>query len=119
MREAFAHGAVVVPAAGSDQRAPGAAVTLALCGALDHPPPCPLAPHHTSVEPDGSQLRVRVLFVTDAAREPEVRRAINAALASGSVTSPDEVVSRWSLVSSSPERVRDDEREHAARLAVS
>jgi hypothetical protein len=31
---------------GADERAPGAAVTVAPCGHWEHEPPCPLAPHH-------------------------------------------------------------------------
>ena len=34
----------------ADDGAPGAAVTVALCGHWEHPPPCPLAPHHTRAE---------------------------------------------------------------------
>lgn len=33
---------------GADLAAPGAAVTVALCGHWKHEPPCPLAAHHTS-----------------------------------------------------------------------
>jgi hypothetical protein len=42
----------------ADMRAPGAAVTVALCGHWDHEPPCPLAPHHVRVDEDDGELRV-------------------------------------------------------------
>jgi hypothetical protein len=118
MRKAFAHDAVLQPELGLDHRAPGGAVTLALCGSLDHEPPCPLAAHHTTVEADGSRLQVRILFATDAADEERVRGLVDSALASGEWTYPDGVVSRWALVSSGPSAVREDESEHADRLVV-
>ena len=114
MRQAFAHNAVLELTEGADERAPGGAVTVALCGALDHEPPCPVAPHHTSVIGHGTRRRLRVLFATDD--EPVVRRTIDAALGSGEFTGPDGVLHRWVLRSSSPGTVADAERGHAARL---
>lgn len=117
MRQAFAHDAVLELADGADERAPGGAVTVALCGALDHEPPCPVAPHHTSVTGHGSRRHVRVLFATDD--EPVVRRTIHAALGSGEFVGPDGVLNRWVLHSSAPGTVSDAERGHAARLIES
>jgi hypothetical protein len=43
------HAATLLMAdAAADAAAPGAAITVALCGSWEHPPPCPLAAHHTS-----------------------------------------------------------------------
>jgi hypothetical protein len=114
VREAFVHRAVVELSAGADERAVGAAVTTALCGALDHEPPCPVAPHHTSLTGHGARRRVRVLFATED--EPVVRRTIEAALGSGEFVGPDGSVSRWVLRSSSPAAVAITERAHAAQL---
>lgn len=119
MRQAFAHDAVLDPDPALDHRAPGGAVTMALCGSLDHPPPCPLAPHHTTVEVEGSRLRVRVLFAVEVDDEPRVRQLVEEALASAKWVYPDGVVSTWTLVSSGPDDVRPTEREHADRLLVS
>ncbi len=119
MRSAYAHDALLDPEPALDHRAPGGAVTLALCGSLDHEPPCPLAPHHTTVEVEGARLRVRVLFAVEAADEARVRALVESALASGVWTYPDGVVSTWTLVSSGPDAVADDEREHADRLVDS
>ena len=55
----------------ADVQAPGAAVTVALCGHWDHEPPCPLAPQHVSAADDDGELRVRILF---AARTGQRRR---------------------------------------------
>jgi hypothetical protein len=117
MRDAFAHDAVLELADGADDRAPGGAVTMALCGTLDHEPPCPVAPHHTTIAGDGRRRRVRVLFATDD--EPVVRRTIHAALGVGEFTGPDGSVSRWVLCSSAPGAVTDEERAYAARLIES
>lgn len=80
MPDAFVHETVLSMAAGADDRAPGAAVTVALCGAVEHEPPCPLAPHFTSTDRSGGGLSVRVLFVTAPENEGEVRQRIDAAL---------------------------------------
>lgn len=114
MREAFAHDAVLELTEGADDRAPGGAVTMALCGALDHEPPCPVAPHHTSVSGRGQRRKVRVLFATDD--EPVIRRTIQAALGAGEFTGPDGSVNRWVLRSSCPGHVTDAERAYAAQL---
>jgi len=118
VRKAFAHEAVVAMAADADVRAPGAAVTVALCGHWDHEPPCPVAPHHTAATRDGGEVRLSVLFVATPADEPEVRTRIEAALAAGQSTGPGDVVTAWSLVSSAPGEVSEAERAHAARLAA-
>jgi hypothetical protein len=114
VRQAFAHDAVLELTDHADERAPGGAVTVALCGALDHEPPCPVAPHHISFTGRGMRRRVRVLFATED--EPVVRRTIDAALGCEEFVGPDGVVSRWVLHSSSPGTVSDAERGHAARL---
>jgi len=119
VRVAFAHDALVAMAADADLTAPGGAVTLALCGSCDHPPPCPVAPHHTRAERRSDGVAVRVLFVADAAREAEVRAGIDRALAAGSSTAPDGTRTHWTLLSSTPGVVADTERAHAARLADS
>jgi hypothetical protein len=41
MRQPFAHDAVLAMPAGGDLGAPGAAITVALCGHWEHAPPCP------------------------------------------------------------------------------
>ena len=115
MRQAFAHDAVVRLDAG-DLRAIGAAVTAALCGACDHAPPCPLAPHYTSAADTGDEARIRVLFACEPSAESGVRDTIVAALRAGELDGPDGVRTRWTLGAASPSVVRDDETAHAARL---
>ncbi len=116
MRTAYVHDALLDPDPKLDHRAPGGAVTLALCGSLQHEPPCPLAPHHTTVEVEGDLLRVRVLFAVEPADEPRVREMVVQALTEGAWEYPDGVVSHWAVRSSSPGEIQDTEREHADRL---
>jgi hypothetical protein len=116
VRVAFAHDALLDMEPGADLAAPGGAVTLAVCGACDHPPPCPVAPHHTRADRRADGVAVRVLFATEEAREPEVRGWISEALAAGFCDGPDGIRTHWTLRSSAPAAVTEPERVHAARL---
>jgi hypothetical protein len=118
-RAAYAHDAAVILDPGGDSRAPGGAITVALCGHWDHEPPCPLAPHHTDATPsDDDTLRLRVLFAAEPEDEGRVRELITRALSSGRLTGPDGQVTRWMVKSSGAGSVRPDEIEHAARLVA-
>lgn len=113
MRQPFAHSAVLDMAGEADLGAPGAAITVELCGDWEHPPPCPLAPHHTDAGRDGDVVRLRILFAAEADAETTVRERIHAALASGQLGE-----TRWRLRESAADAVRPAERDHAARLAA-
>jgi predicted nucleic acid-binding Zn ribbon protein len=113
MREPFVHEAVLRMDADADTRAPGASVTVELCGHWEHEPPCPVAAHHTRAEEVGDEVRLRVLFATEAGREGEVRARIAAALAQGGFRT-----TRWTLLGDSPGTVAEDEADHARRLAT-
>jgi hypothetical protein len=118
-RSAYAHDAVVILDPGGDSRAPGGAITVALCGHWDHKPPCPLAPHHTDAVPAGDDmLQLRVLFAADPDDEERVRSLIEQALSSGGLTGPDGRVTRWMVKSSGAGSVRPGEADHAARLVA-
>jgi hypothetical protein len=119
VRQVFAHDAVVAMAADGDVGAPGAAITVAVCGHWEHEPPCPLAPHHTAAERDGDNVRLRVLFAADPSDESEVRRRIDDGLASSRLETPDGAVALWRLVSSEVGEVRPDEADHGRRLISS
>ena len=109
MRLAYAHDAVLEMPAEADERAPGGAITVALCGHWEHEPPCPLAPHATGATRDGGTVRLRILYATEPHRVAEVRRRIDEALAAG----------EWQLVSSGCSRIESQERDHARRLVKS
>lgn len=102
--------------ADDDVRAPGAAVTVALCGHWEHEPPCPLAPHHTDTRRSGDEVRLRVLFAAEPDAEAEVRGRIEAALARSIFTGPDGRVTHWDVRSARSGRLRDDELPHAEQL---
>ncbi|MFC0533797.1 hypothetical protein [Phytohabitans kaempferiae] len=116
MRSAYAHEAVLVMAPDADLGAPGAAITVALCGHWEHQPPCPLAAHHTRAEPASDEVRVRVLFATEPASESLVRQRIDLALAGGEFRGPDGLVTRWRLRTSQPSDITAAEIDHAERL---
>jgi len=118
VRVAFAHDAVLDMEHDADLAAPGGAVTLALCGSFAHPPPCPVAPHHTSSDRRADGVAVRVLFAVAPAGEADVRARIEGALATGSCVGPDGTRTSWTLRSSAPGTVTSAERGHAARLAA-
>ena len=104
----YVHQASVTLEPGGDPAALGGAVTVALCGSLEHDGPCTW-PHHSSSEPDGELTRLRTVFRVEAADEPGVRRRIGAALATGSQTGPDGATTRWTLLASGPDATRGDE----------
>ena len=98
----------------ADVQAPGAAVTVALCGHWDHKPPCPLAPHHVSAA-DDDELRVRILFAAEPDKEDEVRHLIEQAL-SGQLKFPDGFTTPWQLRASWPSEISAEEKGHAKLL---
>ncbi|MGH3976257.1 MAG: hypothetical protein ACRDS9_23475 [Pseudonocardiaceae bacterium] len=116
MRKAFAHIAMLEMEADADTRAPGAAITVALCGHWEHEPPCPVAPHHNHAEWVDGDVRVRTLFVAEPHLEAEIRQRIEAALSSGQLCGPDGVTTRWQLLSCEPSVVGAKETAHALRL---
>ena len=118
-RLAFVHEAVLTMPEDGDDHGPGGSITLALCGAFDHSPPCPLAPHQTDTHRSGGRLYLRTVFATEAGNEPEVRRRIDIALAARSQRGPDGTLTTWVVVSSGPGTLQPDERDLGVRLARS
>jgi hypothetical protein len=117
MRQAFVHEAVLAMPPGADPQAPGAAITVELCGHWEHEPPCPLAPHHTTAERVADEVLLRTLFAAESSAEGVVRERIDAALSRGQLAGPDGTVTRWELRASRPSEVTAGEGDHAARLA--
>jgi len=119
MRSVFAHEAVLRMDAAADLRAPGAAITVGLCGHWEHEPPCPLAPHHTEARRSDEEVHLRTLFAVEPEREAEVRERIRAALAVGRLQDANGHDSNWVVRSSTPAAVRPEEADHGRRLASS
>jgi len=47
----------------------GGAITTALCGGWDHPPPCRSRRHYVTNAPEGETVTLRVVFATEPANE--------------------------------------------------
>jgi len=119
MRMAFAHEAVLDMDPLADMRAPGAAVTMALCGHWNHEPPCPLAPHHSSADRVGDAVHVRILFAVEPELEDTVRQGIDQALTGEQLAGPDGQTTRWQLRSSQRSVIQNNEMDQAQRLICS
>lgn len=132
MRSAYVHAASLRMEYDGDAAAPGAAITSALCGQWEHPPPCPLAAHHTAAQQDdahqhgaqqigeqqdGMPLSLRTVFAAEPEQEGEVRGRIRAALSRGSQTGPDGTTSLWTLLRDEAGELTAAEHLHAERLA--
>ena len=106
---AYVYEADLELAPGADPRAPGGAVTVALCGHWDHEGPCRW-PHHSQLDADTAPVQLRTVFVCGADEVDAVHRAIDAA-----VRGADE----WSVTTSARRDPRGDEIALGARLAHS
>src|SRR5437870_8612006 len=105
MRQVFAHDAVLMMEPDADLRAPGGAVTAALCGHWDHELSCPLAPHHSWADRAGSEVRVRILFAAEPDMKTVIRQRIELAPSRGQLQGPDGVTA-WPLRGSQHSDVR-------------
>ena len=92
---------------GTDPAAPGASVTVALCGDWEHEGPCRW-PHNNAIMVDSVPARFRTLFVADAADEQAIRDLIVHALTGAP---------GWSVSSSGARPVEASERALARRLS--
>jgi hypothetical protein len=118
-RVPFAQDAVVTMDRSADDRAPGAAITAALCGDHSHEPPCPLAANFTGAVRSGKDVRLRILFATRPADEDRVRRIIHQVLAGGGAPNKHGEPVTWQLRSDGASAVRPEEADHADRLTRS
>jgi hypothetical protein len=115
-RAGYVHEAAISLPSGGDERALGAAVTVALCGHWEHEGPCRW-PHHTAASRAGGELVVRTLFASEPGEEALVRSRIGEALAAGELDGPGGRTS-WTLVREAAGVLTTAEREHAERIAV-
>jgi hypothetical protein len=90
-----AHEVVLELEADTDAAAPGAAITVELCGHWHHEGTCRW-PHRTSViSLVGRLLSARVLYAASPSELHEVRSRIATALNRGALTGPDGHERRW------------------------
>jgi hypothetical protein len=91
---------------GVDPAAPGAAVTVALCGHWDHEGACRW-PHNNAIDTAAVPASLRVVFVADAGDAEEIRASIERAL---------RAAAGWVVVASEAGAVNDDEAAVGERL---
>ncbi len=103
---AFVHEADLDLADGVDDRAPGGAVTVALCGHWEHTGRCRWR-HNNAICVDENPARFRTLFVSPPEEEREVRARIEQALGTSA---------EWSVVTTRPRPVAPGEDDLAGRL---
>lgn len=116
MLASYVHQAILVMGPEADLDAPGAAITLKLCGSWDHSPPCRV-PHHVHAEGTGATVSLRVLFVAEPENEQDVRRRIDQALSAGRVTDRAGASTHWQFGSSAAAELSPFETARARRLA--
>jgi hypothetical protein len=118
-REVFAHDAVLDMAVDADERSPGGAITVALCGSWSHEPPCPLAPHHTRTHRVDRYVTLRLLFAADPGDEARVRLLVDDVLGRGWGDVENGGRTTWQLLESGPSEVLPEEVDHVGRLVRS
>jgi hypothetical protein len=106
-RSAHVYEADLDLAPGADPRAPGGAVTVALCGHWEHDGPCRW-PHYSELDTDREPPRLCTVFVCAPDEVDDVHHAIDAA-----VRSHDD----WSVRAADRREPRGDEVELGQRLA--
>jgi hypothetical protein len=108
-RSPYVHEAVLHLEPGTDPRAVGAAVTVELCGAVNHEGPCRWPNNHDiGLTDDLTATVFRTLFVAPEADVEEIHQRISSALRSAS---------GWSVVAERPRPLTSDEELGAAKLA--
>jgi hypothetical protein len=121
MREAYAHEARLELDPDGDERAPGAAVTVALCGHWDHQPPCRVPHRNDVVARNGDRLTVRVLFACPPGDASGVRAAVEGALDAGELPVPGPDAgppTHWRVLDQAPAALTEGELPVAARLVA-
>ena len=118
MKQAVVHAATLVLEPDADERAPGAAVTVALCGHWDHEGACRW-PHHSAVAArDGQTITVRTVVAVEPGEQESIGRRIAVAFRSGRLDGPTGI-SRWTVTTLGPVHLTDAERPLAERLVSS
>jgi hypothetical protein len=115
VKQAVVHSATVVLEEGADEAAPGAAVTVALCGHWDHEGACRWPHHSTVAARDGQAVTLRTIVAFEPGERELVGRRIALALRSGRLDGPSGS-SRWSVATSGPAELTEAERRLAERL---
>jgi hypothetical protein len=92
----------------ADPRAPGAMVTVALCGHWEHDGPCRW-PHNSRIDDSSDPARLRTVAIVDDGDRAEVLRRVEDTLRADD---------RWTVADFRTGDITDDERPLADRLAT-
>jgi hypothetical protein len=84
-------------AQGADERSPGGAITVELCGHWDHEGPCRW-PHYTNIATCGDKHQVIIDFDASEDDFAVVKERIELALQKGQLIGPDGRLSVWEIV---------------------
>jgi hypothetical protein len=106
-RKAFVHAAELVLDEGVEPTAPGAAVTIGLCGQIDHEGPCRW-PNNHDIDDSVAPARFRTVVVCEPVDEPEIRSRIEDALRGSA---------GWRVTSMGSRTLTPDEQVLGTRLA--
>lgn len=100
---------------GADTAAPGAAVTVGLCGHWDHEGPCRW-PHHSRLHEEDGEHVLRVVVGAYDEELDVVRELIEAAVGAGALVGPDGRTTTWTVVDSRTDGPQGSEVRLAERL---
>jgi hypothetical protein len=116
-RRAFVHEAELELSPGADDRAPGGAITVALCGHWEHAGQCRW-PHQTEVTRRSKRrIALRTVFAGDPAEEELIRDRIVTALRAGRLNGPSGLAT-WRVTNEAPSTLHSHEHQLAARLTT-
>jgi hypothetical protein len=104
--QAFAQHVELVLDEGADPAAPGAMVTVSLCGHWDHEGACRW-PHYNAMDTTATPAKLRVIFVAPPEDAEEIRAGIGRALREAE---------GWTVTSSQASAVSEDEAPLVERL---
>jgi len=110
----FVHAAHLRLAADGDERAPGAAVTTALCGHWEHESACRW-PHNTDIaRRDGQDIHIRIVVGCRPDERPAVQATIVGALEASTLDGPTGLTT-WTVVDQGSAEATSEEQALLAR----
>ena len=110
----FVHAAHIRLAPGGDERAPGGAITTALCGHWEHEGACRW-PHLTDIERrDGQDIHIRIVVGCRPDERPAVQATIVGALEAATLDGPTGLTT-WTVVDQGSADATSEEQALLAR----
>ena len=94
----FQHSYDLRLASGGDKQAPGAAITVGLCGHWDHEGPCRWPHHSTVTHLQADDFRLTVDVTCKVHERSQVLDRLRQAILGGELVGPDGRLTRWKLL---------------------